>query len=180
MTFIRTYTRKRFDPINPEEELINITDISHALSLLCRANGHFKTFYSVGQHSINCMLEARARGYSKKVQLACLLHDASEAYLSDVTRPVKHELPQYVEIEKPLQNMIWNKWLEEPLNEEENRQVFEIDDAILYHEFIYFMDEVIMEKEYVLNSHPKFDFIGFEETEQEFVQYFYQLTFKEL
>jgi len=41
------------------------------------------------------------------------LHDASEAYLSDVTRPVKQELPQYLEIEKPLQEAIWRKYLEE-------------------------------------------------------------------
>lgn len=176
MTFIRTYTRKRFDPINPDSDLIDIIDIAHALSLLCRANGHFKTFYSVGQHSINCMLEAEARGYSKKVQLACLLHDASEAYLSDVTRPVKHELPKYIEIEKPLQDTIWNKWLGEPLSEDERKMVFEIDDAILYREFIFFMDEAIMEREYVLNSHPTFDFEGFTEVEEGFLKYFYQLT----
>lgn len=178
MTFIRTYTHKRFDPINPDVNLIDIIDIAHALSLLCRANGHFKTFYSVGQHSINCMLEAEARGYSKKVQLACLLHDASEAYLSDVTRPVKHELPRYIEIEKPLQDIIWNKWLEEPLSEEEIKLVFEIDDAILYHEFIFFMDEAIMDREYELKSYPTFDFEGFTEVEEEFLKYFYQLTGK--
>jgi 5'-deoxynucleotidase YfbR-like HD superfamily hydrolase len=44
------------------------------------------------------MKEAAARGYSERVQLACLLHDASEAYLSDVTRPVKQELPKYLEV----------------------------------------------------------------------------------
>lgn len=53
----------------------------------------------MGQHCINCAREAKARGYSERVQLACLLHDASEAYLSNVTRPVKRELPKYLEIE---------------------------------------------------------------------------------
>jgi 5'-deoxynucleotidase YfbR-like HD superfamily hydrolase len=52
------------------------------------------------------MKEAKSRGYSNRIQLACLLHDASEAYLSDVTRPVKAELPQYKEIEAPLQETI--------------------------------------------------------------------------
>ena len=68
-----------------------------------------------------------------RVQLACLLHDASEAYLSDVTRPVKRELPKYLEIEEPLQEAIWQKYLGSALTEEENSQVFRIDDAMLYH-----------------------------------------------
>lgn len=89
MSYITTYTGKHFDPIQPEPGLFDLTDISHALSLLCRGNGHMKHFYSVAQHSIACAEEAKARGYSARVQLGCLLHDASEAYLSDVTRPVK-------------------------------------------------------------------------------------------
>ena len=84
MSEIMTYTKKMFDPLCPDAELIDIEDIAHALSMLCRANGHFKSFYSVAQHSINCMKEARASGYSGRIQLGCLLHDASEAYLSDV------------------------------------------------------------------------------------------------
>ena len=107
MSEIMTHSHKMFDPLHPNAELIDITDIAHALSMLCRANGHFKSFYSVGQHCINCAKEAKARGYSEFVQLACLLHDASEAYLSDVTRPVKQELPRYLEIETPLQAAIW-------------------------------------------------------------------------
>ena len=93
MSEILTHTRVMFDPVHPDPALIDIRDIAHALSMLCRANGHFPTFYSVGQHCINCAAEAAARGYSRRVQLACLLHDASEAYLADVTRPVKKELP---------------------------------------------------------------------------------------
>ena len=96
MSEILTYTGIMFDPINPNADLIYIRDIAHALSLLCRANGHFKHFYSVGQHSINCAIEARARGFSARTQLGCLLHDGSEAYLSDVTRPVKVLMPEYL------------------------------------------------------------------------------------
>ena len=131
MSCIKTYTGVMFDPLYPESELIDILDIAHALSMLCRANGHFRSFYSVGRHCINCAMEAKAKGYSERVQLACLLHDSSEAYLSDVTRPVKHELPKYLEIEKPLQNAIWQKYLGSALTEEENSQVFHIDDAML-------------------------------------------------
>ena len=48
-----TYSKIMFDPLQPDTALIDIQDIAHALSMLCRANGHFPIFYSVGQHSIN-------------------------------------------------------------------------------------------------------------------------------
>ena len=176
MSCIKTYTGVMFDPLIPDPQLIDIVDIAHALSMLCRANGHFRSFYSVGQHSINCMKEAKAKGYSEKVQLACLLHDASEAYLSDVTRPVKQEIPKYLEIEKPLQNIIWNKYLDETLSQDEYDLVFEIDDAILYHEFVALMDTQLSNTVPALTSTPELAFIGFEECEKEFLCLFRQLT----
>ena len=176
MSEIMTYTKKMFDPLQPNAELIDIEDIAHALSMLCRANGHFKSFYSVTQHSINCMKEAEARGYSDRIQLACLLHDASEAYLSDVTRPVKAELPRYKEIEAPLQEMIWNKWLDEPLSTQELIQVFQIDDAILAHEFLNLMGEKITEQIPEICSVPQFAFTGFNACKQQFLRLFNQLT----
>lgn len=176
MSEIMTHTRIMFDPVHPDPELIGIVDIAHALSMLCRANGHFPTFYSVGQHCVNCMQEAAARGYSRHVQLACLLHDASEAYLSDVTRPVKKELPRYLEIEKPLQDVIWNKYLGEPLTQEEYDQVFEIDDAILYHEFLSLMDIRLTAEEPMLHTKPVFEFIGFRQCEELYLRHFQSLT----
>ena len=176
MSEIMTYTKKMFDPLHPNVELIDIEDIAHALSMLCRANGHFKSFYSVAQHSINCMKEAKAKGYSERIQLACLLHDASEAYLSDVTRPVKAELPRYKEIEAPLQETIWNKWLGESLTEEERKQVFDIDDAILIHEFLNLMDAKIADHIPEIHSVPQFAFTGFETNKQQFLRLFRQLT----
>ena len=176
MSEIMTYTKKMFDPLRPDAELIDIEDIAHALSMLCRANGHFKSFYSVAQHSINCMKEARARGYSGRIQLACLLHDASEAYLSDVTRPVKAELTRYKEIEAPLQETIWNKWLDQPLTEEERKQVFDIDDAILAHEFLNLMGEKITDQIPEIHAVPQFAFTGFDISKQQFLRLFRRLT----
>lgn len=175
MSQIMTRSHKMFDPLRPEVSLIDIRDIAHALSMLCRANGHFKSFYSVCQHSINCAREAEARGYSRRVQLGCLLHDASEAYLSDVTRPVKEELPRYKEIEAPLQEVIWNKWLETPLTEEERRQIFLIDDGILAHEFIALMDAAIFDPTPELLSQPEFAFTGFENCAELFLALFEKL-----
>lgn len=176
MSEILTYTKKMIDPLRPNVALIDMEDIAHSLSMLCRANGHFKTFYSVGQHSINCMKEAAARGYSERLQLACLLHDASEAYLADVTRPVKAELPKYKEIEAPLQEAIWNKWLGTPLTKTEREQVFTIDDAILAHEFLNLMDTPLVEQTPEIFSTPEFTFTGFTQCQQEFLSLFRQLT----
>lgn len=176
MSRIMTCSHKMFDPLNPEVELIDITDIAHSLSMLCRANGHFRSFYSVGMHCVNCAREAIARNYSRKVQLACLLHDGSEAYLSDVTRPVKEEIPRYREIEDPLQDVIWQKFLGEALTEEEYRQVFEIDDDILENEFPALMGAKLKETVPVLQSEPQFQFEDFQKTEKEFLALFYELS----
>ena len=175
MSEIATYTKKMFDPVHPEPEKIDVVDIAHSLSLLCRANGHFPTFYSVGQHCINCAREAIARNYSRRVQLACLLHDASEAYLSDVTRPVKAELPRYLEIEEPLQKTIWDKYIQPALTEEEIRQVFLVDDEILYKEFAALMGMPLISREPDLKSNPRLDFAGFRETENQYIALFEEL-----
>lgn len=86
--WIQTYTGKTFFYNNPQEKDISILDIAHSLSLQCRFNGHAKTFYSVAQHSVlaseNVLPGAAMWG---------LLHDAAEAYISDIPRPLKH-MPQ--------------------------------------------------------------------------------------
>lgn len=132
---IITYSKIVFDPLAPEEEDIIIEDIAHALSLMTRANGHFIHFYSVAQHSINCCREAFFRGFSPRIQLACLLHDASESYISDLTRPVKRNLQEYAGIEERLQNVIYSRFGLGDLSGEEKLQIEEIDDALLQFEF---------------------------------------------
>ncbi|NLT12831.1 MAG: HD domain-containing protein, partial [Clostridiales bacterium] len=172
MSHITTFTKKHFDPTAPEMELICIEDIAHALSMLTRAGGHFNTFYSVAQHSINCMLEAKAKGCSDKVQLACLLHDASEAYLSDITRPVKAVLDKYLEIEGNMQITIYTKWLLSPLTEDELRQISEVDDTLLYYEFRHFMGEELFDCPPTLSLKPDFDFADFPIIENSFLRMF--------
>ena len=141
MSYITTVTGRHFYPLEPNPQDIDIEDVAHALSLICRANGHFKHFYSVAQHSIACAAEAAARGCSLEVILGCLLHDASEAYLCDVTRPVKKHIPAYLKAEEKLQAVIWERFIGRALTEEEQRQVFEIDDHILSMEFHLLMPE---------------------------------------
>lgn len=171
---ITTYSKIHMSPLTPESGDIQIRDIAHALSLMARANGHFPKFYSVGQHCIHCCEEAYARGYTKRIQLACLLHDASEAYLADITRPVKQHLLKYMEIEKILQDVIFAKYLGE-LSEDEMRHWKALDDLLLYYEFDHFMGEKLMECPGTLKSSPVFDTEPFQVTEQKYLDWFERL-----
>lgn len=171
---ITTYSKISFAPAAPKIEQIEILDIAHALSMLVRANGHFPKFYSVGQHCIHCCEEAYARGYDRRVQLACLLHDASEAYLADITRPVKGHLIKYQEIEKVLQDCIFQKYLK-GVSKEEERLWKQLDDTLLYYEFQHFMGEEAVNYPGELSSHPVFDTEPFKETEQKYLKWFERL-----
>ena len=175
--YILTYTKTRFYPLRPIADDIRIEDIAHSLSLMTRANGHFKHFYSVAQHAISCFYEAKTRGCSKKVQLGCLLHDASESYISDMTRPVKKQLPEYRTIEEKLQRFIYEKYGLGDLTEEEKRQIKDIDDALLYFEFIELMDFAVLDAP--PEKHMKHDFSqrDFANVEQEFLSIFNKLMY---
>ena len=88
--WMQTYTGVRFYPMDPRPEELDIRDIAHALSLICRYGGHVDRFYSVAEHCVlmsQCVPEEHA--------LWALLHDASEAYVGDMVRPLKRQLPEY-------------------------------------------------------------------------------------
>lgn len=166
---ITTYMKKQFLPLNPKCEDVCIEDIAHALSLMTRANGHFPRFYSVAQHSLDCAGEAKLRGYSKRLILAALLHDASEAYLSDITRPVKKYMTQYGPIEDKMQSTIFEALLGSDLTEDEWKIIKEIDDTMLYYEFKFFMGEELYAEPNYKAHVPNFDTRAFEVVEQEFL-----------
>lgn len=90
-----TSSGRRAHVLAPEETEIEIEDIAHALSMLCRFGGHCQRFYSVAQHSVLVSELVPAR-----MALQALLHDAPEAYLGDVIRPLKRELERYKQIEE--------------------------------------------------------------------------------
>jgi len=96
--WMQTFTGKVFWPMDPVIEDIDITDIAHALANACRFAGHTIRFYSVAEHSV---LMARAL-VNPELQRWALLHDATEAYLVDVPRPVKPFLVGYREAEAAL------------------------------------------------------------------------------
>lgn len=93
--WIQTATGRQFWPMDPQPSDICIDDVAHALSMLCRFGGHCRRFYSVAEH---CVLMTRAA--PQEFKRWALLHDASEAYLTDVPRPTKPFLVGYDGIER--------------------------------------------------------------------------------
>ncbi|HZZ43865.1 MAG TPA: hypothetical protein VFE58_13090 [Tepidisphaeraceae bacterium] len=102
MSWLQTFTGKKFFPLSPRPADIDIRDIAHSLSLQCRFNGHCSAFYSVADHSLRV-----AAILPPQLQLAGLLHDAAEAYLSDLPRPVKQQLPDFCSAEDRLLEIIF-------------------------------------------------------------------------
>ena len=174
--YIVTFSGEQFSPLTPDINKIHIEDIAHSLSLLCRANGHISHFYSVAQHCINCVNETKARGFPARVQLACLLHDASEAYISDITRPVKKHLDDYRKIEKILQDVIFTKFLGASLTDDEYSVVNEIDNAMLVHELNTLLNSKtkrFSDVEVKLATTPLLEQRNFSEVENEFLKMYY-------
>jgi hypothetical protein len=103
--WILTYSGVKVHLLNPLEDEILVQDIVHALSNLCRFVGHTRKFYSVAEHSIRV-----ADLLPKELKLWGLLHDASEAYISDMSRPLKAQLALYRDVEEKIMRTIANKF----------------------------------------------------------------------
>ena len=174
--YIVTYTKKKFNPFKPVAEDIVIEDIAHSLSLMTRANGHIEHFYSVAQHAINCYEEAKIRGYSERTQLGCLLHDASESYVSDLTRPVKAQLPAYVAVEEKLQSLIYEKFGLGNLTLDEKLHIRSVDDSMLYYELTELKGMSTINAPPVKYMDHDFSLRNFVDVELEFINTFNRLT----
>jgi len=172
---IRTYHGIDMDPFSPKSEEINIEDIAHSLSLICRANGHISHFYSVAQHCLNCEKEAMSRGYDTKVRAFCLLHDATECYISDLIRPIKRRFSAYYEAEERLSKLIYESLIGVLPNEDELKKVGEIDDTLLYHEFLTLSGAKFFDDEPVMHADLSFDFEPFADVKSSYITRFKEL-----
>lgn len=103
--WMQTFTGRAFYPMAPLTEDVDPADIAHALSLICRYGGHTKVFYSVAEH---CVLMSYA--VSPASALWALLHDATEAYVGDMVRPLKQMIPAYRDVEDRLSNVIADRF----------------------------------------------------------------------
>src|SRR4051794_32839296 len=82
-----------FDLSDPSSSAFTIDDVAQGLANICRYAGHCTSFYSVAEHSL--LVSETAHGF----EFEGLLHDAAEAFLGDVTGPLKQMLPEYKRIE---------------------------------------------------------------------------------
>ncbi len=126
--WIQTFLSKKYFPLDPRPEDVEIEDIAHSLSFLCRYNGHIKKFYSVAEH---CWIISHV--VPPELALKGLLHDASEAYMSDIPRPFKYsvELKKFREVEHLNSKVIYNKF---GLSDDEPAIIKEFDGRIITNE----------------------------------------------
>jgi 5'-deoxynucleotidase YfbR-like HD superfamily hydrolase len=149
--WLQTFTGKIFEPMNPQPEQVDILDIAHGLSHICRFSGQCSEFYSVAQHSAMAshvvalldgflLLSAEDR---VGMQLIALLHDASEAFIVDVPTMIKAELPRYKEIEAGVMRAVARK--------------FDLDIAVFDHPLIHEADAVMLatEKRDLMGPEPQ-------------------------
>jgi len=104
---IQVVSGRLFDPLNPDPDLIDIRDVAHALSNICRFGGHSERYYSVAEHSVH-------------VSYACaptdalwgLLHDAPEFGLGDMCSPLKYSEfgREFVQAEERLMQVFIDKY----------------------------------------------------------------------
>lgn len=104
-TWMQLYSGEPFYPLAATEDDIQIVDIAHALGMVCRYAGHVRRFYSVAEH---CVLLSHT--VDPEHALWALLHDAAEAYVGDMVRPLKHEMPEYRAAEDRLLAVIADKF----------------------------------------------------------------------
>lgn len=114
MSKFAMHSGRLIDINNFTQNDVSIEDIAHHLSKIQRFNGatDADVSYTVGEHCINlCMYAINHKNMNDDAARMLLLHDASEAYVSDLVSPVKNQLADYQKLENKVQRVIFNKFL---------------------------------------------------------------------
>jgi hypothetical protein len=167
--FMVTYTGKPFYLYQPDVFMIDIRDIAHALSMLCRFTGHTRRFYSVAQHCVHASALV-PHPHEKDA----LLHDAAEAYINDLSRPLKHHpnMSAYLELEARIERVITECFM---LGDIHHRAIKNVDNALVCTEA-----NQLMSEHGWTEGHNCYDFDlpawGPDEAEFRFLKRFHELT----
>jgi hypothetical protein len=102
---IQTATGKAFDIVTPSADMIDLTDLAVSIGHICRYNGHVPSFYSVAEHSVRVSRWLAHRGWPPEMQLTGLLHDAAEAYVGDMVRPMKRH-PEFGPLHQQIEDRV--------------------------------------------------------------------------
>lgn len=168
--WIQTYQGKRFWPLDPRAEEIDIIDIAHSLAMKCRYGGHCSRFYSVAEHSI---LVSRALPY--EYALWGLMHDAAEAYLADICKPVKPYLAGWKEIESGVMRAVCERF---GLEVDEPEIVKKYDHRILTDEKRYLMKEGPSWGGLIEGLGVEIEFLSPEKAKDEFLTAYFELMYQ--
>lgn len=97
------------NPFDPRVDQMSIDDIAHSLANQCRFNGHCARFLSVAEHSVRVASRVQETTKDPKIALTALLHDAAEAYIGDIPKPIKSQLKNVngVSIEDHEERIAW-------------------------------------------------------------------------
>ncbi|MBF0184990.1 MAG: phosphohydrolase [Magnetococcales bacterium] len=117
-SWIQTFSGRQFWPLDARAEEVDIVDIAHSLAMQCRFNGHCRRFYSVAEHAVHVshLVTAQSARWG-------LLHDAAEAYLSDLPQPIKQQMPVFRQYEDRLLQVIATRFALPAEMPEEIKQV---------------------------------------------------------
>lgn len=130
--FVETFSGRRFYPFDPSPDEVRLADIAWGLARTCRFGGHCRHFYSVALHSLHVGSELADRG--PRMELYGLFHDAGEAYIGDVPRPIKVEFDGLARAEDRILEAVWTAFDLAPPTEEEWAAVMAADDRLLAYE----------------------------------------------
>lgn len=175
--WMQTFTGRAWHFLTPRADDVDVRDVAHALGMLCRYGGHSRHFYSVAEHSVLV-----SRLVRPEHALQGLLHDATEAYIVDVPRPLKHVLEGY----KPMEAAHWRVIAERfGVPEELSDDVKRVDNAMLFVEKPQVLGPCSpwMEREWGMGAEPdpsmsrvELEFLSPEEAEKSFLRRFHELT----
>lgn len=172
---MQLFSGKPFYPNDPQPDEMCIIDIAHSLSNQCRYNGHTRRFYSVAEHSVLVTEMVAAQTDDIDLIRQALMHDAPEAYVGDIIRPLKLQLTEWESFEQPVWEAVCKRF---GIPVEMNSIVHEMDYAAC-----------AIEKRDLMNNSlgvcwgslpdpdPKFSVIGLppEEAKQLFLDKFYSM-----